>query len=47
MIFVDFPNHLAEQAPAGYRDTRPYYDFLVPGAVQRYKNSCTTRSTFR
>ena len=39
MIFVDFPNHLASQEPAPYSDTRPYYQFLVPGAVQWYKNS--------
>jgi M6 family metalloprotease-like protein len=39
MIFVDFPNHLAAEAPGDYRDTRSYYDFLVPGAVQWYKNS--------
>lgn len=39
MLFVDFANHRADAAPDGFRQTQRYYDFLVPGAVQWYKDS--------
>ncbi len=39
MLFVDFPNARAADAPAPYGDTQTYYDFFVPGAVQWYKDS--------
>ncbi|MDQ2942032.1 MAG: M6 family metalloprotease domain-containing protein [Chloroflexota bacterium] len=32
MLFVDFPNARASAAPAGYRTTKPYYDWLAPAA---------------
>jgi M6 family metalloprotease-like protein len=39
MLFVDFPNHAASEAPMPFGNTETYYEFLGPGAVQWYKDS--------
>ncbi|MEM2342325.1 MAG: M6 family metalloprotease domain-containing protein [Candidatus Bathyarchaeia archaeon] len=38
MLFVDFPNAPASNAPEGYRDTEPYYRWFAP-AIDWFKAS--------
>ena len=39
MLFVDFPNARAEDNADGYDQVDPYYDFLVPQAVEWFATS--------
>ncbi|HHW19458.1 MAG TPA: M6 family metalloprotease domain-containing protein [Firmicutes bacterium] len=39
MLFVDFPNAPVSEAPDGYRDTQPYYEWLAPAAREWFRTS--------